>query len=307
MTKFTAGIFLICFVPFFIYKKIRFKEGLVFMAGFSVFVLPYFVFNQFYYGNAFFPLLHANQVISKVLSCNYLRYNNWLFYFRMLVLDNILNIFILLGIFFSVKSLDRKKIVLLACFLIPFVYHTQLNCRIYRYMILFLPFISILAGKGISSSIRRCSKKWLYPVLISILIISSYFGIAYYTKSDLNPENEKGIEYLAFLDGIETNGEIWTSNPLLSIFTDSRLNKIYYPVYNDGLSSYFLDYLSTNYSSIEYVFLDNCGGGIICPPDNNACLENLQKTMEYLNHNFDIVFNESYGRCYYRIYRNKLF
>jgi len=295
LTKFTAGIFLLCFITYFYYKRIEITKSIFFTSGFLVPVIPYLAFNFFLYGSPFLPFIQGIEVISSVLGCNIMRYNGPLFYFIEIFQDNFLNLFLILGLFFVFRKFDRKKLVLLLAFILPLLYHTQMNCRIYRYIIMFLPFISILTGYGIYGLIKK--KISFNIIFIIVLLISIPFSFS--LMDELYQENAVSEEYYRFqID----NGEIWTSNPLVGLYTDHRLEKIYYPVFNGELSEEFFSYIKSGEAG--YVFLDNCGGGIICPEDDTICHDNLDRISRYLDENMNLVFNKTYGRCYYKVFKD---
>jgi hypothetical protein len=75
-------------------------------------------------------------------------------------------------------------------------------------------------------------------------------------------------------------------------------------VYNKDVSKSFYAYLSNSSENIGYVFMDNCGGGIICPPNDAECSENLNAIFSYLEEHFNLVYDKTRGRCRYRIYQN---
>ena len=88
--------------------------------------------------------------------------------------------------------------------------------------------------------------------------------IGFYESNKTPGFNDAEKGYLSFLEGNKISGEVWSSNPLIVLATNEKVNKLYYPVYNSDASKSFLEYLQDS-SNIEYVFMDNCGGGIICP------------------------------------------
>lgn len=157
LTRFPAGIFLICFLPLIINKK-QLKNMFYYIIGFLIPLIPFLVFNQIMYSDFLFPFLSSSQVISKVVGCNYLRYQPWYYYLIMLLKDNIFNIFALVGIYLSIKKFSKQKLLLLLCFLLPLAYFSQLHCHDYRYIISFIPFISILSAAGISNLTKKFKK-----------------------------------------------------------------------------------------------------------------------------------------------------
>ena len=148
-------------------------------------------------------------------------------------------------------------------------------------------------------------------LLIALIIAVSFTGyknafIFYNENEQLSPiAEEQG--YFSYLDNVSVKGAVWTSNPVLSAYSDDLFNKIYYPIYDADISKDFFDYLSADKDRVEFVFLDNCGGGIICHPEDEVCEEKNEELMGFLEENFDNVYNKTHGRCWYKIYKNPIF
>jgi len=147
--------------------------------------------------------------------------------------------------------------------------------------------------------------------LIALIIAISFTGyknaLIFYEKNEqLKPIAEEQ-QYFRYLSNISTTGKIWTSNPVLAAYSDHKLHKIYYPVYDKDVVKDFFDYLKNISDDVEFVFLDNCGGGIICHPDDKICEARNQELINFLDDNFNLVLNTTKGRCWYKIYKNSIF
>lgn len=265
LTKFPAGIFIL--IPFFHYKKLN--KYFYVVGGFLILTILYLIINYIAYGNMFTPILDAKTIITQVLGCNIINYHPWYYYFIELFKQNIFLILLFLAI---------PKITLLMSVILPLIYFLQLHCRDIRYSLLFLPFLAILAAKPIS----KLKKFYIIPLVILII-----FSINY----SIMPQ-EGDLSYYSF----KTNGTILTTNPLIAIYNDNLIEKAYYPVYNKNLSQKLLNSLDKQ----NNVFIDNCGGGFICPLNDTICLKNNKKILSYLN-NSKLKYNKTIGRCYYLI------
>ena len=141
-------------------------------------------------------------------------------------------------------------------------------------------------------------------VLLIVLGFSIFNGVLFYMDHENKETNPAAEGYFSYLKNKDISREVWTSNPVISFYTDASVNKIYYPVYNEEVSTDFYNYLNNNSDDIEYVLLDNCGGGIICPPEETACEEKNNQIKDFLEENFNKVYDAQFGRCFYLIYKN---
>ncbi len=301
ISKFPAGIFFIALLPFVVFSK-DIKKIAYFCAGFVLVGIPFLIINQIAYGNFLLPFIGAKNAITAVVGCNYLWFKPWHWYFSFLMLsENFLHVFSIFGIYYFLKRPRLNKALLFFCMLLPFVYFIQLHCRDYRYLVLVIPFLSIFTAYGINRKIKE--RGYFMPILVIIFVLSAVFGIAFYSENKLMFEDGIQQKYFEFIKNKEVKGEVWSSNPVVAVYSDAKISKIYYPVYNASQSWEFYQYLKKSSEKVEYVFLDNCGGGIICHPEDSECTKNLGYTYNYLSKNFNLVYDRSKGRCRYRIYK----
>jgi len=301
LAKFPAPLILAAVLFILIYKK-DLKNIFWVVGGFATPVIPFFVLNHFFYGNFLVPMVKGSAVIKEVLGCNVIRYKPFYYYFNIIFADNPLNVFALLGLFLFFRKPTEKKFIVLLCLAFPLIYFMQIHCRDFRYLILFIPFVIMFSGFGISSLIKK--KKYFIPIVVLIIIVSAFTSINYYNE---NEQSEILIaeEYFQFLQEIESSNEIWTSNPLHAVYTNAKLEMIYYPIYNEKTSTLFYEYLTIHSKNVEYVLLDNCGGGLMCPSDNLICEKYYNLTFKYLDENFELLFDKGHGICWYKVYKNE--
>ncbi|MBW3019639.1 hypothetical protein KY329_05675, partial [Candidatus Woesearchaeota archaeon] len=62
----------------------------------------------------------------------------------------------------------------------------------------------------------------------------------------------------------------------------------------------FIEYLDQHSDRIQYVMLDNCGGGLICADD--YCKNLTAQIIQKLDSGFRKVFDKQEGRCWYGIW-----
>lgn len=299
LTKFPAGIFLICLLPLII-EGGKGRNLLKYVLGFGIPVGGYLIFNQVMYGNFLFPFISASAVIGKVSGCNFLRYNERYNYFIWMLKDNYLNLFGLFGLCFGLKKFDKRKLSILLCLLLPLIYFLQLGCREYRYVILFLPFISIFVGVGLYEILNKkvgIKIKNFWIVFVIVLIVSGGFAISYYNEEENTRRIMAYENFVSFLDGKEVSGEVWITNPAVQV--SKRVNLLYYPVYDVELIDSFME----NLESVEYIFLDSCNGGMICRDE--LCETRTTEMIFELKEDYNKVYDESFGRCDHIIFQRK--
>lgn len=291
LTKFPAGIFLVAFVlPLLLKKDIRSSAFII--AGFFIPLVPYFVFNHFMYGSFFFPLIQASRIIRQVVGCNILRPQPWFFYIVQILKDNLLNVFAVLGLVIIFK---REDCTLLLSFLLPFLYFTYLPCRDVRYLILFIPFVSIFSAVGL---VHIHSKFKFKSVFTFFVVFFSLFSAIDYYESD-RYESDLPLGFTSYLADKDVYGEVWSFNPELAVYSDQLVIPVYYPLFTSAKVSY----LSQNLDEPHYIFVDTCSGGMSCDPRDTTCsagdfISSLEKA-------FNKSFYFSSGRCEFIVFVNE--
>lgn len=307
LMKFPAGIFIAVLGLALLLQK-RWKALVPVGIGFGLPAAAFLMFNHAMYGTALGPLIDARETILSVLGCNVLRFKPWWQYFVWVFVDNWLNVFAVLGLGALAARGKREHALPFLALAIPALYFLQLHCREYRYLVLFLPFVVLFAGHGIallSGWVERQKplRNYVGPAaLLLVVSISVFHGILFYHGNELRTPDAAAERYFRWLADKRIEGEIWSSNPVVSAHTDQPVQKIYYPVYEEGTATDFNAYLAKHADRIGAVLLDNCGGGIACPPDDAACNEQIARMRAFLNENFRQVFFAESGRCWYTVF-----
>lgn len=279
--------------------KMEIKKGIKLCMGFATPIAPFLFISWIFYGSFLSPILDASATISKVLGCNVLRYQPWHHYLYKIIADNPLNAFCALGIYQFFRKYKPQRLIILLCLAVPLAYFSQMHCREYRYLMMFIPFAIILSASGISQLIRK--KKYFFPCAFIVLAVSASIALVFYAKYN-EPYIPAKEGYYRFLEGKETSLEVWASDPVAAAYSDLKISKIYYPVYDRGVSTDFNNYIFSNSGSIGYVLIDNCGGGMICEENDWVCENNTQSMADFLETHFKLEYSEMHGRCYYKIY-----
>lgn len=324
LTKFAPGIFIAIILIYLIINK-KWKPAIITIVGFAITTIPYFIWSLITYGGILATFHAAQDAINKALGCNVLRAQPWWQYFWWLIFSETkLHILAIPGIYALYKQWNKKHLLLALSITIPLLYFIQLNCRDYRYLTLFLPFIAIITAIGTMWVFERLIRLRVHSrgvktpnpsrsptnsgkiaftilcVILSIWMLNT--SINYYYGNEPQQPDIVAEEYFTYLSDKQIQGEIWTANPIMAAYTDAKLNKIYYPIYNEGISRNFTEYLRENKQKIGAVLMDNCGGGIICPPNDQQCEQQTQQIVQELDKNFKLNFNKQTGKCWYKVW-----
>jgi len=141
--KFPAGLVIIALGMVLLFSK-NYKELFRTMIAFTLTVLPYFIWSWITYGNPFATLLAGKEAILLVAGCNLLRTQPFWQYFIWILGESVFHLFAIPGAFIVYKQRKKKHLLFVLSLLFPLIYFMQLNCRDYRYLTLFLPFVAIL-------------------------------------------------------------------------------------------------------------------------------------------------------------------
>ncbi len=309
LMKFPAGIFIVVLGLSVLLQR-QWRPLVPLGLGFSVPASAFLLFNHVMYGRMLGPLVDARESILGVLGCNVLRFKPWYQYLIWIFADNWLNVLALLGIGALAMRWKRQYALPLLGLLVPAVYFMQLHCREYRYLALFLPFAALLAGHGAVLVVEWLEKnklfrRWAWAVaLLAMFFVSAFHGVLFYHGNEARVPDVVAEKYYHWLEGKSVAGEVWTSNPVVSVYADVPVRMLYYPVFSEGSAVDFNSYLQENVGRIGVVLLDNCGGGIVCPPGDAGCERQLLGMREFLGRNFRTAFSAESGRCWYEVYEN---
>lgn len=297
LTKFPAMIFLfaVAFSELLFlsqYKKTyqqKLKVILSILLAFAATILPYFIFNYLYYGSFLFPLESAKYVIGNVVSCTVSELKPAYYYIPLILKDNPLHIFFLSGLLFVLFSkrlrYDKNKLQIIIYIALFFLYFTLLACKTSRYPLLALPFISMISGHGLLSTFDKSIKKKKYQNMFVVLILILSFSLSvYYITS--NSSQKKDVNSFIYFKDKNISGEILTTTPQIAVFTDLKLNPIYYSLYGSATADYFTDYINMHKDSIAYILINM--NDIPCHPKDLECPTKTQNFIEFLKKNFNL-------------------
>lgn len=291
LTRFPAGIFLvILFIPLLLYwkkKDLFIKKAGFFILGFLTVVIPFLIFNYFYYGQMLKPLITAFYTINRVIACNYLYVLPWYYYFLLLLGYNFLVIFAIIGIYLLRKR-DLRKYALLLSFIIPLIYITLLHCKQERYVLMFLPFLMIVTAFALVKLFSKIKNKQV-ACFISILIALILLVIFTTNLASVYQKEQQTRPFYADIN--VSKGElVMTTMPYIINYKDVLVLPLYY--YNPY---YIKDVFYNNIYDVNYVIFDTCD--IPCSPVDENCPAEMESIKDVFTKTLNRVYYEKKNGC----------
>lgn len=277
LTKFPAGLILILLGIFYL-KDL--KKLSICVSSFLITTIPYFVFNYIAYGSPYKVLLFAQEFLKY--AGIWIFQQPWYYYFIELIKQNILLLLVIPGIIYSIKKKHYSLIIISLFFLI---YFSIMPHKEVRFTILFLPFLILLASSVYEQIWKRIDLLIIILTIILILNVS------------IEPINNN--PYFNYFEDKQINGELLITNPITSYYANAESTMMYYPWFNSSQSDYWLNYIKIN--PPEYISIDTCEGGFICPPNDKNCTTDY--ILNYVNQTYKIEYKQETINCKYLIYK----
>ncbi|MBL7055232.1 glycosyltransferase family 39 protein [Candidatus Woesearchaeota archaeon] len=285
-------VFFVIFILFLIYfsKEKKFFLRLCFISGgFLSVLVPYLVFNYLMYANIFYPF-DLQLFLTK--NTGWVFHEPFWFYFVNLFKENFLFLFAIPGIIYIFKKPDYKKFAVLFSFLLFFVFFTFTAHKEVRFIIVFLPYLCIIASYGIFNVFSKIKNKKLVFYFFLLVFLFWFIQTSYQIKN--NYDNEiKVNEFAVFQDYLKNvYGNIWISNPGFAANSDKKINELmYYPTFN---RERFINLRNTIIDA-ENVLVNTCD--FYCEPYNEFCEEDKKELIKILKNNFDEIFYKKEWVC----------
>jgi len=295
LTKFPTALLFIVIIGIGLFNLLRYKGKNTLKnishitLGFLLVTTPYFLFNYLFYGNPFFPLISAKYVIDNVVGCTILYLKPSSYYLTLLLKNNFLHLFWIVGVYFIlVNKENRKNRLIIVLYSVSFfIYFTLLTCKTQRYLMQSLPFIAILASYGIVQSFRKIKNKFNL-IIFAILIISVSLTVNHVIKNEQSGSVSE-LEFYNYLSDKNVDGQILTTTPLITLYTDHKLELIYYPLYGSERIDYYISYIKNNKQRIDYIFIHTAD--IPCNPADILCKDKTINFLNVLKDNYDLEFH----------------
>lgn len=296
MTRFIQlFIFLTLILVLFIYfnkEKTFFKKTFKLLIGFSFFTIPYLIFNFINYGNIFYPFLLQNILVKTT---GFIYHIPFWFYFIFLFKENFLYILSFFGIFLILrKKSNIKKTTIVLIFSIFFIFLNLIKHKEMRLLIVILPYLYILTSYMIidfKNKLKNKNKIIFLTIVFTLWFLQSFSSIYSIESNELQQEN-KYSEFIKYLNENDELGIIWSSNPILSLYTNNRINElVYYPTFNEEK----FNHLKNNIQSSDTVFYDSCD--ILCEPIVSNCNQNKLELVELFKKDLNIEYEGKFNEC----------
>ena len=110
-------------------------------------------------------------------------------------------------------------------------------------------------------------------------------------------------DFFKYLEGKDVGGEVLISHPYINLYTNTKVTPMYYMVFNSELARYWIGHIENN--DINYIFIDTCEGGMLCPPSDITCEQERNNLIKTAKVNFDTKLHEKRGNCNYYVFKRK--
>src|SRR3989338_4757616 len=278
MTRFLQfGIFLILFLFLLSeYNRKNLINLFYLILGFVLTILPYLLFNYFSYNNLFYPFF---------LQTFLTKYTGWMyhqpfwFYFLGLFKENILFVFAIIGLFLIINAGKYKKKVIFFIFSLFFIFFILIKHKEMRFIITFLPYLSLITAYGIYSFLdkikNRNVRNTIFIIAISVFLIQSFFQF----------EAAEIIDYSFFYEHLDKENpeNIWITNPVYIVDSNKKAELIYSPSFD----STRIKELRGDITNANSILMNTCD--ITCPPWDNICSNEKPIFIEELKKKFKLI------------------
>lgn len=297
LTKFPQGIYFgaLFLVMFFVIVVVLFKKKSIFKRirelfiislGFSIPVIPYFVFNYFRYPHILKPFTSASWIVT---TSTWLYGSGLHYYFVEFFLRYPINLFFVGYIYYFFKEEHWKKVERIVLFLIPvliFLYFLYVPRKEIRYMVTALPFFSLLISYTIVkiyNKLKKSPKPRLKPfafvIICTILVIINIPTTLHFESP---PSFEE--EIIEIIKEHNINGIIMSSDPSFISFTDNR------KVLLNGME--FAPRIYAKQDDYELLFINDCD--LICAPTDIECQQERGELLSKISRENEEVFKEEF-------------
>lgn len=91
--------------------------------------------------------------------------------------------------------------------------------------------------------------------------------------------------------------------PIVGLYAVKSVTPAYFPVFNAVLAERWIKYLSENKEKIDYIFLDTCEGGMLCPPDDKICPEKQEELISLAKSLFSTAYEKETAACRHYVFK----
>jgi len=288
------------------YKTIL-KRVAAYITGFILITLPYFIVNYFLYSNPFTPIIDGNTVaVENPLAPRH----GYFFYIKALLAQNIFLLFAAIPFFLLLKKirahaedksfLEHPLTLFTLCTVVIAGYFISLTHTELRYSLAFVPFLSVLAGYGITYVLEKYKKisvtAALSVISLVFIITISIIANSQAAKNIVFNDQKRVVGYEKVFNFFEDKprARILTSNPQIAAYTDVYVVG-FYDIWQRA-QNLFIEHKN----NVDYIVLDTCT--MTCAPGDESCLKAKTELLAILNERYTRVLNEQTGLCEFMVY-----
>ena len=236
LMKFTAVLMGFVFLLYFILMKYKFKDILIFGAGFALPVLPYLIWCQIQLGNFLTPFVKGRGMVAGENASNLFYINNFVEAFTFLVALGLLLWFVDFLMNLKKRNYDslRFDLVFLFWIVLFFVYLTSVPHKELRYILPITIPVFLLASKGLVAFYSGFKKKYriffialfVFILIFPVFSITSYLGNFHFIDNKKTDEM-KIAEYI--LNYMNFKGVIYTNEryPVFAYYTGLKTVQVF--------------------------------------------------------------------------------
>jgi len=296
-------------------KKFKILNLLCYCAAYAFTVLPYLVFNYVFYrkytGSAwhaiFRPFLLGAEHQASPLGAVQSALGNILYYFIALVKDSNFQLLMFVGIFYFFLRKKYKdfgsRIIFLAA-IVFMAYFTIIPNKQERYILAFLPFVSLIAAYGaveLFNSLAKSKKRLVNAALAALLILWLAMTAMSSVTVDSNylnwrPAAQPAIasEFYSYFANNPVSGAVLTTDPVPAAYS----NALFIPYYFYA-SSEIVKYNEWEREIPEAAIIYT-PNSFYCDSKDNECQAKREQLFEKISSENKQVFHEKYfGNDYY--------
>ena len=270
------------------FKK-AFMNALYYTVGFFAISLPFFAFSQNLYGNFLEPITAGASV---PLQSNPDKFLYGLFYLKEAIFANPLLLLMPLGAYIAVKNREQVYGAFGSALLFLYGFFTIYQHKEPRFLLLFLPLMSLFAARGLVyveeylSERPRIGKSTVLRIFMIVFIALTAFNLSVnYTQNQWS--NDERIEFLKGME--ELDGVIAGNDPVVNVYGDFE----YVPLRPENINE---TYENVKGEADYYVFDSSRW---YCSDAIPNCQSNVNRVVEEIEANhIKKVEREAYNQTY---------
>ncbi|MFB6241469.1 MAG: ArnT family glycosyltransferase [Candidatus Nanosalina sp.] len=264
------------------------KPPLAYSIAFFITTIPYFAFNKIVYGEAFRPLI----IGATIPAMNPEKYFYGVYYILEVLKTQPLMIFMFAGLYVVFKERNWSYGAFFSSLLFTYGFFTLYSHKLPRFALLFLPLISVFAGRGVVWVEKqevvdgKFFRSALGILLVLMMLVS--FSISY---SQSRWTNEYRVEFLNEVGELE--GVVAGNDPVAVLYGNFE----FVPIRPENLEETY----SEVKNEADYYAFNSCAW--YCTPAIENCSRRLEDFKKMMQRKYDKKFYSQGYSCNYTMYR----